>query len=114
MNQIIDKIGEILVSYDEILDESNTNKLCVFFIEKKYKIIDLCEIMIKKYKDIMSNELLNYFILKLFIIYDKDSDIKNPDKCFTELEKIIDEYLDSLSKKNLKIFFNIIIDLHRI
>ena len=48
-------------------------------------------------------------ILKLFIIYDKDSDIKNPDKCFTELEKIIDEYQDSLSKKNLRIFFNRII-----
>ena len=114
MNEIIDKLGELLVSYDDILDEFNTNKLCGFFLEKKYKIIDLCEIMTKKYKDTMSSELLNYFILKLFTIYDKSSGIKNPDKCFNELEKIIDEYQDSLSNKNLKIFMNIIINLHRI
>ena len=112
MNDRIDKIGELLVQYDEILDEYNMVKLCSQ-LEKNDKIVDLCDIMIKKYKGNLSNELLNYFILNLFIIYDKNSQIKNKDKCFQSLEKVIEEYAETLSNMNLMIYMDMIIKLHR-
>tara|TARA_B100000787_G_scaffold148469_1_gene119954 strand:- start:1466 stop:1804 length:339 start_codon:yes stop_codon:yes gene_type:complete len=112
MNDRIDKIGELLVQYDEILDEYNMVKLCSQ-LEKNDKIVDLCDIMIKKYKGNLSNKLLNYFILNLFIIYDKNSQIKNKDKCFQSLEKVIEEYAETLSNMNLMIYMDMIIKLHR-
>ena len=114
MDKIMEKIGELLFTYDGILNESNTNKICNFFLEDNQKILDLCELMIKKYKDNLSKELINIFILYIFIIYDKNSGIKNPDKCFTNLEKIIDEYSENLSNTNIQIMFNIMLKLYRI
>jgi len=112
MNDSIDKIGELLVQYDEILDKYNMIKLCSQ-LEKNDKIVDLCDIMIKKYKGNLSNELLNYFILNLFIIYDKNTQIKNKDKCFQSLEKVIEDYSGSLSNMNLKIYMDMIVNLYK-
>ena len=113
MENCIDKLGELLVQFDDILDEYNMVKLCSLFLEKNNKILDLCDIMVKKYKDNLSNELLNHFILNLFIIYDKNNGIKNSDKCFQSLEKVILDYSDTLSNMNLKIYMNMIINLYR-
>ena len=113
MDDCIDKLGELLVEFDEILDEYNTIKICSCFLEKNNKILDLCNIMIKKYKDNLSNELLNHFVLNLFIIYDKNSGIKNSDKCFQSLEKIIQDYSGSLSNVNLKIYMNMVVNIYR-
>ena len=51
MEDCIDKLGELLVEFDEILDEYNMIKICSCFLEKNNKILDFCNIMIKKYKD---------------------------------------------------------------
>ena len=75
---------------------------------------DMLNDLVKKYKDNLSKELINIFILYLFIIYDKNSGIKNPDKCFTNLEKIIDEYSENLSNTNIEIMINIMLKLYRI
>ena len=88
-------------------------KLCSHFLEKNNKILDLCDIMIKKYKDNLSNELLNHFILNLFIIYDKNNGVKKSDKCFQSLEKVISEYSGSLSNMNLKIYMNMVVNIYR-
>ena len=112
MNDTIDILGELLVQYDEILDEYNMIKLCNQ-LEKNNKIVDLCDIMVKKYKGNLSNELLNHFILNLFIIYDKNTQIKNKDKCFQSLEKVIEDYSESLSNMNLKIYMDMIINLYK-
>ena len=113
MDDCIDKLGELLVQFDDILDEYNMIKLCSHFLEKNNKILDLCDIMIKKYKDNLSNELLNHFILNLFIIYDKNNGVKNSDKCFQSLEKVISEYSGSLSNMNLKIYMNMVVNIYR-
>ncbi len=113
MEDCIDKLGELLVEFDEILDEYNMIKICSCFLEKNNKILDLCNIMIKKYKDNLSNELLNHFVLNLFIIYDKNSGIKSPDKCLQSLEKVIEDYSGSLSNVNLKIYMNMILNIYR-
>lgn len=60
MEECIDKIGELLVQYDDLLDEQNMTKLCNHFINKNNKIVDLCDIIIKKYSNILNNNLLNY------------------------------------------------------
>ena len=113
MDECIDKLGELLVQFDDILDEYNMIKLCSYFLEKNNKILDLCDIMIKKYKENLSNELLNHLILNLFIIYDKNNGVKHPDKCFQSLEKVIEEYSETLSNMNLKIYINMIVNLYR-
>jgi len=113
MEECIDKLGELLVEFDDVLDEYNMIKLCSLFLEKNNKILDLCNIMVKKYKQNLSNELLNHFILNLFIIYDKNNGVKNSDKCFQALEKVISEYSGSLSNMNLKIYMNMIVNLYR-
>lgn len=41
MEECIDKIGELLVQYDDLLDEQNMTKLCNHFINKNNKIVDL-------------------------------------------------------------------------
>ena len=113
MDECIDKLGELLVQFDDILDEYNMIKLCSHFLEKNNKILDLCDIMIKKYKENLSNELLNHLILNLFIIYDKNNGVKHADKCFQSLEKVIEEYSETLSNMNLKIYINMIVNLYR-
>ena len=113
MEECIDKLGELLVQYDDILDEYNTVKICSHYLEKNNKILDLCDVILKKYKENLSNELLNHVILSLFIIYDNNSNIKNKDKCFKSMEKIIEEYSGSLSNLNLKIYINMIVNLYR-
>ena len=112
-NKFTDKLGELLVLYDNILDEFNTIKICNYFLEKEHKILDLVEIMVNKYKSILSKEILNYFILQLFVIYDKQSGVKNKDKLFNHLEKIISDYSEILTDQNLKIFLNMIISVSR-
>ena len=112
MENFTDKLGELLVLYDNVLDEFNTLKICNYFLEKQHKILDLVEIMTNKYKDNLSKEILNYFILQLFVIYDKNSQVKNKDKLFNAIEKIISDYSDILSDQNLKIFLNMIISLN--
>ena len=114
MESITDKLGELLISYDNILDEFNTLKMCNYILEKETKILDMVEIMTNKYKDKLSHEILNYFILQLFIIYDKKSQIKNKDKLLNQIEKIITDYSDILSDQNLKIFINMIINSNNI
>ena len=114
MEGITDKLGELLISYDNILDEFNTLKICNYFIDKENKILDLVELMTNKHKDNLSKEILNYFILQLFIIYDKKSQIKNKDKLLNQIEKIISDYSDILSDQNLKIFINMIINSNNI
>ncbi len=114
MESITDKLGELLISYDNILDEFNTLKVCNYILEKETKILDMVEIMTNKYKDKLSYEILNYFILQLFIIYDKKSQIKNKDKLLNQIEKIISDYSDILSDQNLKIFINVIINSNNI
>ena len=113
MEKKLESIGEILVEYDDVLDEFNMTKLCSHITEENKKITDLCSIMIKKYKDNLNYELLNFFVLNLFIIYDKHSQIKTPDKCLNQLEKIIEDYTDSLSTNNLKIYITICVNLFR-
>jgi len=113
MEECIDKLGELLVEFDDVLDEYNMIKLCSLFLEKNNKILDLCDIMVKKYNHNLSNELLNHFILNLFIIYDKNNGVKNSDKCFQSLEKVISEYSGSLSNMNLKIYMNMIVNLYK-
>lgn len=113
MEECIDKLGELLVEFDDVLDEYNMIKLCSLFLEKNNKILDLCDIMVKKYNNNLSNELLNHFILNLFIIYDKNNGVKNSDKCFQSLEKVISEYSGSLSNMNLKIYMNMIVNLYK-
>jgi len=113
MDNFTDKLGELLVLYDNILDEFNTIKMCNYLLEKENKILDLVEIMVNKYKSILSKEILNYFILQLFVIYDKQSQVKNKDKLFNVIEKIISDYTEILSDQNLKIFLNMIISLGR-
>ena len=112
MNDTIDILGELLVQYDEILDEYNMIKLCNQ-LGKNNIIVDLCDIMVKKYKSNLSPELLNHFILNLFIIYDKNTIIKNKDKCFQSLEKVIEDYSESLSNMNLKIYMDMIVNLYK-
>ena len=51
MEDYTDKLGELLVSYDNILDEFNTLKICNYFIDKENKILDLVELMTNKYKE---------------------------------------------------------------
>ena len=114
MEDYTDKLGEILILYDNILDEFNTLKICNYLIDKENKILDLVEIMTNKYKETLSSEILNYFILQLFIIYDKKSQIKNKDKLLNQIEKIISDYSDILSDQNLKIFINMIINSNNI
>ena len=114
MEGITDKLGELLISYDNILDEFNTLKVCNYILEKEKKILDMVEIMTNKYKDKLSHEILNYFILQLFIIYDKKSQIKNKDKLVNNIEKILTEYSEILSDQNLKIFINMAINLNSI
>ncbi len=114
MDNFTDKLGELLVLYDNILDEFNTLKICNYFLEKENKILDLVEIMTNKHKDNLSKEILNYFILQLFVIYDKNSQVKNKDKMFNDIEKIILDYSDILSDQNLKIFINMAINLNSI
>jgi len=114
MEGITDKLGELLISYDNILDEFNTLKVCNYILEKEKKILDMVEIMTTKYKDKLSHEILNYFILQLFIIYDKKSQIKNKDKLVNNIEKILTEYSEILSDQNLKIFINMAINLNSI
>ena len=63
-NKFTDKLGELLLLYDNILDEFNTIKMCNYLLEKENKILDLVEIIVNKYKSILSKEILNYFILK--------------------------------------------------
>lgn len=113
MEECIDKIGELLVQYDDLLDEQNMTKLCNHFINKNNKIVDLCDIIIKKYSNILNNDLLNYLILNLFIIYENNNFIKQKDKCFNNLEKIIEDYSGALNDINLKIYMNIIINLYK-
>ena len=48
--------------------------------------------MTNKYKTILSKKILNYFILQLFVIYDRKSQVKNKDKLFNTIEKIISDY----------------------
>ena len=112
MEDFTDKLGELLILYDNVLDEFNTLKICNYFLEKQHKILDLVEIMTNKHKDNLSKEILNYFILQLFVIYDKNSQVKNKDKLFNAIEKIISDYSDILSDQNLKIFLNMIISLN--
>ena len=114
MEDYTDKLGELLVSYDNILDEFNTLKICNYFIDKENKILDLVELMTNKYKETLSSEILNYFILQLFIIYDKKSQIKNKDKLVSDIEKILTDYSEILSDQNLKIFINMAINLNSI
>ena len=114
MEDFTDKLGEILILYDNILDEFNTLKICNYLIDKENKILDLVELMTNKHKDNLSKEILNYFILQLFIIYDKKSQIKNKDKLVSNIEKIISEYSEILSDQNLKIFINMAINLNSI
>ena len=113
MDKKLETIGEILIEYDNILDQYNMTKLCSHIIDENKKITDLSSIMIKKYKDNLNNELLNFFILNFFIIYDKHSQIKSPDKCLNQLEKIIDDYTESLSTNNLKIYITLCVNLFR-
>ena len=47
MEECIDKLGELLVEFDDVLDEYNMIKLCSLFLEKNNKILDLCDIMVK-------------------------------------------------------------------
>ena len=114
MEDFTDKLGELLILYDNVLDEFNTLKICNYFLEKENKILDLVEIMTNKHKDNLSKEILNYFILQLFVIYDKNSQVKNKDKMFNDIEKIISDYSDILSDQNLKIFINMAINLNSI
>jgi len=113
MDNQIDKLGELFIEYDDILYDYNIKTLCKLFLDKNRKIFDLTEIMIKKYKDNLSCELLNYFILNMFIIYDKNSQIKNKGKCLNSIEKIIEEYCDNINNNNMKIFINLIIDIYK-
>ena len=113
MENFTDKLGELLILYDNVLDEFNTLKICNYFLEKNFKILDLVEIMTNKYKNNLSKEILNYFILQLFVIYDKKLKLKNKDKLFNTIEKIISDYSEILSDQNLKIFINMIISLNR-
>ena len=113
MDDCIDKIGELLVQYDDLLDEQNITKLCNHFINKNNKIVDLCDIIIKKYSNILNNNLLNHLILNLFIIYENNNYIKQKDKCFNNLEKMIEDYSGTLNDINLKIYMNIIINLYK-
>ena len=112
MEDFTDKLGELLISYDNVLDEFNTLKICNYFLEKENKILDLVELMTNKYKNSLSSEILNYFILQLFIIYDKKIQIKYKDKLVNNIEKIISDYSDILSDENLKIFINMTINLN--
>ena len=113
MDKQIDRLGEIFIEYDDILNDYNMKKICEVFFEKNSKTFEYVEILIKKYKKNLSNELLNYFILNIFIIYDKNTQIKNADKCLNALEKVIDDYCDSINNNNMKIFINLIMDLHK-
>jgi hypothetical protein len=113
MDKQIDKLGELFIEYDDILNDYNIKKICDAYLENNNKLMNLVEIMIKKYKNNLSNELLNYFILNIFIIHDKNSQIKNKDKCLNALEKVIDDYCDSINNNNMKIFINLIIDIHK-
>ena len=113
MDKQIDRLGEIFIEYDDILNDYNMKKICEVFFEKNSKTFGLVEILIKKYEKNLSNELLNYFILNIFIIYDKNTQIKNTDKCLNALEKVIDDYCDSINNNNMKIFINLVMDLHK-
>lgn len=113
MDNLIDKIGEIMIMYDGILNEFNITKLCSCFIEKNNKILDLCEIMVKKYSNILHKNTLNDFVLMIFLIYDKHTGPKNPDLCFKSIEKIVEDYSGELSETGIKIFMNVILNLHR-
>ena len=37
MEDFTDKLGELLILYDNVLDEFNTLKICNYFLEKKIK-----------------------------------------------------------------------------
>ena len=113
MDKQIDKLGEIFIEYDDILNDYNMKKICEAFFEKNSKTFELVEILIKKYRKKISNELLNYFILNIFIIYDKNTQIKNDDKCLIAIGKLIDDYCDSINNNNMKIFINLVMDLHK-
>ena len=65
MKEIIDKLGELFIEYDEVLDEYNMKNVCKNFLDKNDKIIDLYTIIISKYKNNLSYELLNLLLILL-------------------------------------------------
>tara|TARA_B110000495_G_C22818576_1_gene477825 strand:+ start:280 stop:630 length:351 start_codon:yes stop_codon:yes gene_type:complete len=105
--KIIDTIGETLISYEDILNIHNMQKLSELLLDgKKYKkIIDTIIIIINKYNDV-SYDVLNIFITHIIILYNPYKTIKNKDACLMDLEKIVDEYGEAIKIESLNIFLN--------
>lgn len=131
-----DKIGMVLIQYEDIIDLVNLRKIIHLSLSDniydnyKFKIINMYT---KKHKD-LNKKILNNFIMRILchdlrkLIYDnnfthKNSDLNNicigKDKSFEirrlelhelieKYEKVIEEYIDVISEDSVILYFDIL------
>tara|TARA_Y100000385_G_C13083200_1_gene635008 strand:- start:1848 stop:2399 length:552 start_codon:yes stop_codon:yes gene_type:complete len=130
-----DKIGMVLIQYEDIIDLVNLRKiihLCLsdnIYDNYKFKIINMYT---KKHKD-LNKKILNNFIMRILchdlrkLIYDNNfpSDLNNTDICIgkdksfeirrlelheliEKYEKVIEEYIDVISEDSVILYFDIL------
>ena len=118
---VFERIGVIIMQYEDILDEENIQKIInigLFEDENSRYIMKTISNLIKKYKhfDII-NELINeIFLLPIFTplsmwLVIKDFNKERFDFDIKHFEIIIDDYYDVLKKESIIIYFKQVCNL---
>jgi hypothetical protein len=115
--KIMENIGETLIAYEDILDSVNMSNLCYLKLDesKNKDLIDIFIIMINKYK---KSNVLNLLLEYINILYNPDKrsiNIQTKFKhiCVLDIEKIIDEYGETIKRESLIIYLNTIIEYYK-
>ena len=119
-----DKIGYILIQYEDILNYENLdfmiklylNRFPHCFEDQKYVFKKITQI-IKKYKDDITEEIINAIVTKLKNIC-KDKNPKDRNKLnkiniqnfLQYVNKIFDEYLDVMNESSIIMYINSVYD----
>ena len=117
-SSIFEKIGYILIQYEDILNKDNLNFMIELYTRQEHKDLSLylfkkITYIIKKYKDDVTEEIINCIITNIHnsiythrICTDK-SNFKNILSNFLQYSnKIIDEYLDVMNEDSIIIYIN--------
>ena len=114
-----DKIGYILIQYEDILNSDNLEFMIKLYLNKFTNCIEDQKFLfkkithiIKKYKEDITEEIINAIVTRLIKIFQDENEINKVhiQNFLQYVNKIIDEYLDVMNESSIIMYINSVCD----
>lgn len=118
-SSIFDKIGYILIQYEDILNSDNLEFMIQLYLNKFKNSIEDQKFLfkkithiIKKYKEDITEEIINAIVTRLIKIFQDENELNkfHIQNFLQYVNKIIDEYLDVMNESSIIMYINSVCD----